>query len=232
MVRPWEGPGSDTCPRGRTPADSGGRPARGTRAPAPAAAPGHRAAPRSAAAGPGAPWGRTQAGGDRSGADRPREAIRARRPVSGLRDAESAPLALLCRPLSRARRAPPATRVHRPRLPPPHTCRGMASRPRSSTRRCADAPPPRPGGGEGRGGGLAEQPPGRWGRGPRGGRGRSARGGRRRVCAGGRGRGGAEPRPPACTPSPSPPRGAGAPTGLGVCRPPAGPCRCGGAPFL
>lgn len=130
--------------------------------------------------------------------------------------------------------APPPTRVHRPRFPPPHTCRGMASRPRSSTRRCADAPPPRPGGGEGRRGrvsGAAARTVGegtaRREREER--EGRTHEGLRRREGEGRR----PSPAPQRVPHHRHPLRGAGALSlGSGCADPRAGPCRCGGAPLL
>ena len=61
---------------------------------------------------------------------------------------------------------------HRPRFPPPHTCRGTSSGPGLPP--AGARPPLLPGLGEGRGR-AAGRRRGRWGRGPRGGRGRSAR---------------------------------------------------------
>lgn len=173
-------------------------------------------------------------GRDAIGARRPvTEAIGARRPGTGLRDAESTPPTLLRRPLSRALPAPP-TRAHRPRFPPPHTCRGTSSRPGAPP--AGARTPLLPGLGEGRGGegcGAAARTVGE-------GTARRERaerqGGRLRVCA--EGGGGEAPGPAPQRGSPSPPPAPPARSrrsavwARGVQAPGQGRAAAGGAPFF
>lgn len=238
-MRSWEGPGSDNCPREDPVPTVGGVPHV-----EPALRLGRRRLdtaqrPGSTPAGPGAPWGRTRPGRDWSAQTGHRR--RSERAQTGHgRRSEREDRSLASGTLSPSAPLPGPPRLPHPRPPPtlpaPTHLPWDVLRAWSSARRCAAAPPPRPGGGEGRRGrasGAAARTVGegtaRREREER--EGRTAEG-----LRGGRGRGGARPRPQRVPPSPSTPPPARSRRSAvwvrGVQAPGQGRAAAGGPPFL